>query len=98
MKTQTTSRAAMRNAVTGVLSFVLLAGCTMGDKPAPSQVSAADAKQMMAKGQTNGGIAESLCLSEYTVRNHLTNVYAKLGLEGARDAVAWAWRTGVVRP
>ena len=52
----------------------------------------------LAKGQTNGGIAESLCLSEYTVRNHLTNVYAKLGLEGARDAVAWAWRTGVVRP
>ena len=49
-------------------------------------------------GPRGGGIAEALCLSEYTVRNHLTNVYAKLGLEGARDAVAWAWRTGVVRP
>lgn len=84
MKTQTTSRAAMRNAVTGVLSFVLLAGCTMGDKPAPSQVSAADAKQMMAKGQTNGAIdsAEAAVLAsprDAGYRAVLGNAYLQAG-------------------
>lgn len=52
----------------------------------------------LAQGQSNLAIADSLCLSEYTVRNHLTSVYAKLGLESARDAVAWAWRHGVAVP
>ena len=51
----------------------------------------------LAQGGSNVTIADRLHLSEYTVRNHLTSVYAKLGLEGARDAVAWAWRNGVVR-
>ncbi|MEL6614194.1 MAG: response regulator transcription factor [Bacteroidota bacterium] len=50
----------------------------------------------LSEGRTNAAIAELLHLSEYTVRNHLTSVYSKLGLEGARDAVAWAWRTGVM--
>jgi Flp pilus assembly protein TadD len=84
MKTQTTSRTAMRNAVTGVLSFVLLAGCTMGDKPAPSQVSAADAKQMLANGQTNGAIdaAEAAVLASPRTAQYragLGNAYLQAG-------------------
>lgn len=84
MKTQTNSRAAMRNAVTGVLSFMLLAGCTMGDKPAPSQVSAADAKQMLAKGQTNGAIdaSEAAVLAsprDAQYRAGLGNAYLQAG-------------------
>ncbi len=84
MTAQSTSRAAMRNAVTGVLSFVLLAGCTMGDKPAPSQVSAAEAKQMQANGQTNGAIdaAEAAVLASPRnagYRAGLGNVYLETG-------------------
>lgn len=82
--TQTTSRNAMRNAVTGVLSIALLAGCTTGDKPAPAQVSAADAKQMLAEGRTNGALdaAEASVLAsprDAAYRAGLANAYLKAG-------------------
>ncbi len=52
----------------------------------------------LAKGRSNAEIAATLHLSESTVRNHLTRVYATLGVESAREAVAWAWRNGVAGP
>lgn len=104
MTAHTTSRAAMRNAVTGVLSFVLLAGCTMGDKPAPSQVSAAEAKQMLANGQTNGAIdaAEAAVLASPRnagYRAGLGNVYLKTGrFEAAATSYEDARALGDVSP
>ena len=48
----------------------------------------------LAEGRSNAQIAEDLFVSEHTVRNHLTGVYARIGVTSAREAVAWAWRTG----
>lgn len=50
----------------------------------------------VARGLTNMQIAEHLFISENTVRNHLANVYAKLGVHNRAETVAWAWKTGVV--
>jgi DNA-binding NarL/FixJ family response regulator len=50
--------------------------------------------RLLALGQSNTQIAEALFVSENTVRNHLTGLYARLGVVSAREAVAWAWRTG----
>ena len=50
--------------------------------------------RLLAKGQANNEIAEALFISENTVRNHLANAYAKVGVRTAREAVAWAWRSG----
>ena len=52
----------------------------------------------MARGLDNGAIAERLRIAENTVRNHLAAVYSKLGVGTAREAVAWAWENGLVRP
>jgi DNA-binding NarL/FixJ family response regulator len=52
----------------------------------------------LALGRSNQGIALDLHVSESTVRNHLTSVYAKIGAESSREAVAWAWRNGLVPP
>ena len=48
----------------------------------------------LARGLSNAEIADELGISEHTVRNHLTNVYDKLGLSSSREAVAWAWKHG----
>ena len=54
--------------------------------------------QLLAQGRANGDIADLLFISENTVRNHLANAYAKIGVTTAREAVAWAWRNGFADP
>ena len=42
----------------------------------------------VARGKRNAEVAELLCLSPGTVRKHLENVYAKLGVNTRTAAVA----------
>ena len=51
----------------------------------------------VARGRTNGQVADVLSISEHTVRNHLASVYDKLGVHNRAEAVAWAWEHGVLR-
>lgn len=46
---------------------------------------------LMAKGLGNEAIAEQLSISEGTVKNHVSNLYSKLGVGSRAEAVAWAW-------
>ena len=41
--------------------------------------------QLMAEGRSNGGIAESLVVTERAVEKHITNVFNKLGLTPAAE-------------
>jgi DNA-binding CsgD family transcriptional regulator len=50
----------------------------------------------IASGQTNQEIASVLYLSAKTVMHHSTNVYRKLGVRGRAEAVALAYRTGLL--
>jgi DNA-binding NarL/FixJ family response regulator len=52
---------------------------------------------LLAEGRRPGEIAEVLFLSVKTVKNHLTAVYQKLGVETGAQAVAEAYRLGLVR-
>ena len=49
----------------------------------------------MADGQTNTDIARRLVLSDKTVRNHITNLFAKLGVTDRREAVSLALEAGL---
>lgn len=55
-----------------------------------------DVLRLMAQGQTNEVIAQTLGLSENTIRNHIANIYAKLDVHSYREAIAWAWKHGLV--
>jgi DNA-binding NarL/FixJ family response regulator len=52
--------------------------------------------RLLAEGSRIQDISEALFLSPKTVKNHLTSVYAKLHVETAAQAVAEAYRTGIV--
>jgi pimeloyl-ACP methyl ester carboxylesterase/DNA-binding CsgD family transcriptional regulator len=51
----------------------------------------------IARGQTNSQIAESLHIAEKTVRNHVTNVFSKLGAEHRSQAIVIARKGGLGR-
>ena len=52
----------------------------------------------LAQGLRIQDIADTLFLSSKTVKNHLTSVYAKLHVQTAAQAVAEAYRVGLVTP
>lgn len=42
---------------------------------------------LIARGHSNGEIAQRLFLSEKTVKNHVNRIYAKLGVESRGTAI-----------
>jgi DNA-binding CsgD family transcriptional regulator len=53
----------------------------------------AEILELVAAGLTNARIAERLWISPGTVKKHLENVYAKLGVANRTAAIAWTNRT-----
>jgi DNA-binding CsgD family transcriptional regulator len=47
-----------------------------------------DVAELVARGRTNREVAQALFLSEKTVENHLSRVYAKLGLRSRAELIA----------
>jgi DNA-binding CsgD family transcriptional regulator len=52
--------------------------------------------RLVAQGQTDRKIAESLVISPRTVNRHLSNIFVKLNVPGRAAAVAYAVRQGLV--
>jgi DNA-binding NarL/FixJ family response regulator len=50
---------------------------------------------LIASGQTNRQIADRLCISEHTVKNHIKNMLEKLGLDNRVQLTAYALRHGL---
>jgi DNA-binding NarL/FixJ family response regulator len=49
----------------------------------------AEILELVGAGLTNAAIAERLWISPGTVKKHLDNIYAKLGVANRTAAVAW---------
>ena len=52
--------------------------------------------RLVAAGQSNGQIAESLGITERTVKFHVTAIFNKLGADNRAQAVALASRRGLL--
>lgn len=71
--------------------------------PAPSEVEPLTAREhdvldLVVQGASNREIAESLIVSENTVKYHLKNILQKLHLRNRAEVVAYALRRGLDRP
>jgi DNA-binding NarL/FixJ family response regulator len=55
-----------------------------------------DVLRLLAKGYQNEEIAQTLVLSPKTVRNYVSNIYAKLQVNNRSEAIILTRRTGFV--
>lgn len=54
--------------------------------------------QLLAQGKANKEIASSLTIGEKTVKTHVSNILAKLGVQSRTQAALYAVRAGLVSP
>jgi pimeloyl-ACP methyl ester carboxylesterase/DNA-binding CsgD family transcriptional regulator len=75
-----------------VLEFVGLKGSTRGEDPAFASLSPREREvlSMITEGLGNAQIAERLSISEKTVRNHVSNLFDKLGVWTRAQAIVFA--------
>ena len=57
-----------------------------------------DVLRLLPRGLSNAEIADALFVSPRTVQTHLTNLYAKLGVGGRAEAIAYAVATASSDP
>ncbi len=56
-----------------------------------------DVLLLLARGSSNGEIAEALVLSEATIKTHVASILGKLELRNRAQAVVFAYEAGIVR-
>ncbi|WP_110207517.1 response regulator transcription factor [Nocardioides daejeonensis] len=81
----------------------VLAGYRGTPQPAPAagvDLTGREAEVLiaMARGRTNAEIAESLFISELTVKSHVGRIFTKLDVRDRAAAIVWAFDHGLVRP
>ncbi len=63
--------------------------------PDPLTARELDILRLVAQGHSNKEIAEELCITEMTVRTHVSNILAKLHLASRTQAALYALREGI---
>ena len=98
---------AIRHAASGrsylhpTLAGEVLRDLAMGREPSPMGRTLLTERErevlrLVSQGATNREIAQTLWLSQKTIKNHLTHIFEKLGVSDRTQAALWAIRSGLV--
>jgi DNA-binding NarL/FixJ family response regulator len=81
-----------------VLQRVRAAGPTHSERAARAELSERelDVLRLIANGKDNAEIAGELHISPKTVKNHISNILMKLGIDNRIQAAVYAVRSGIV--
>lgn len=94
----------IRSALRGKLAADEVVGNPVGQTDADAPADAVGARltdqetqvlRLIASGKDNRAISETLYVSVNTVKTHVTNILAKLGVENRTQAAVWAIRHGI---
>ena len=66
------------------------------DLPIPLTTREQEVLALAARQYGDVRIAATLHIALRTVENHITHIYHKLELHNRGDAIAWAWKQGLV--
>jgi DNA-binding NarL/FixJ family response regulator len=82
-----------------MIEYFLRSGAP-GGVPAFPQLTERERRvlDLIASGQSNQAIAQKLVLSQKTVRNHVSNIFAKLQVAGRSEAIVRAREAGLGQP
>jgi DNA-binding CsgD family transcriptional regulator len=69
-----------------------------GDRPSPLTARERDVLRLLALGRSNRQIGEELFITSKTASVHVSNILAKLGAASRTEAVAVAYRQGLITP
>jgi DNA-binding NarL/FixJ family response regulator len=75
----------------------LMEKLVIGIRSAPLTDREEEVLNLLAHGKSNKDIGQKLCISEFTVKGHLRNIFTKLKVLSRTEAIAAATRRGLVR-
>jgi len=82
--------------VAGYLLDAIRRGANPGEEPlATLSEREREVLALMAEGMSNQVIGEKLGISEKTVKTHVSNILAKLGVADRTQAAVYAWKSGM---
>jgi two-component system, NarL family, nitrate/nitrite response regulator NarL len=90
-----------RALIASVLSEMTQNGKAKPADPEALKIAALTAREreviaLVGQGHRNRHVADRLCISEATVRHHLTSIYAKLHVEDRLELTIYAYRHGLI--
>jgi len=82
--------------VAGYLLDAIRRGTTSGEEPLGTlSEREREVLALMAEGLSNQKIGDKLAISEKTVKTHVSNILAKLGVADRTQAAVYAWKSGM---
>jgi DNA-binding NarL/FixJ family response regulator len=90
-----------RTLIARVLGEMTQSGKAKPANPETLKIAALTAREreviaLVGQGHRNRQVADRLCISEATVRHHLTSIYAKLNVEDRLELTIYAYRHGLI--